>query len=140
MREPTCCSSEEAKSRKDVRGREGLKTKIPVVPRSAVNENKSIAISADGNTVSKCNVHVDCVEIFVFTPIEWFAAMRLGDRGIRANRGRELATIDPRAIPADLKEMLVIAKFATAHGAVEFLRRPMRLFIRSVGSIAGANR
>ena len=94
MREPTCCGSEEAKSRKDVRSREGLKTKIPVVPRSAVNENKSITIPADGNTVPKRNVHVDCVEIPIFPPIEWFAAMGLGDRGIRAKRGRELAAID----------------------------------------------
>jgi hypothetical protein len=94
MREPTCCGSEEAKSRKDVRSREGLKTKIPVVPCSAVNENKSITIPADSNTVSKRNVHVDCVEIPIFPPIEWFAAMGLGDRGIRAKRGRELAAID----------------------------------------------
>jgi hypothetical protein len=83
---------------------------------------------------------VDCVEILISPAIEWFTAMRLGDRGIRAKRGRELAAIDPCAIPTDLKEMFVIAKFAAAHGAVEFLRRPMRLFIRSVGGIAGANR
>ena len=94
MREPTCCGSEEAKSRKDVRSREGLKTKIPVVPRRAVNENQSITLPADGNTIPKCNVHVDCVEIFIFPAIEWFAAMGLGDRGIRAKRGRELAAID----------------------------------------------
>jgi len=68
---------EEAESRKDVRSREGLKTKIPVVPRSAVNENKSITIPADGNTVSKRKVHVDCVEIPIFPPIEWFDVMDL---------------------------------------------------------------
>ena len=131
---------EEAESRKDVRSREGLKTKIPVVPRSTVNENQCITIPANGNTIPKCNVHVDCIEIFIFPAIEWFAAMGLGDRGIRAKRSRELAAINPRAIAADLKEMLVIAKLATAHGAVEFLGRPMRLCIRSVGRIAGANR
>jgi hypothetical protein len=66
--------------------------------------------------------------------------MGLGDRGIRAKRGWELAAINPCTITADLKEMLVISKFATAHCAVEFLGRPMRLCIRSVGSISGANR
>jgi len=83
---------------------------------------------------------VDCVKIFIFPPIELFAAMGLGDRVIRAKRGRELAAVDPCAITADLKEMFVISKFATAHGAVEFLRHPMCLFIRSIGSIAGVNR
>jgi len=31
-----------------------------------------------------------------------------------------------------LKEMLVISKFATAHGAVEFLRRPIHLFTEAL--------
>jgi hypothetical protein len=71
--------------------------------RGAVDEDESIAISANKDTVAKCNVHVDSIQVTVFGAIEQTALFGFWNCGIRTKGGGRLATIDPFAITTDLK-------------------------------------
>jgi hypothetical protein len=107
MCQQTSCSTEETECRYNVRQGESLK----VVLRGTVNKDESILISANRDTVAKCNVHVDSIQVTVFSAIEQAAAFGFWKCGIRTKGGGKLTTVHPFSVMTDLKEMFIILNF-----------------------------
>jgi hypothetical protein len=118
---------------------ESLKAKSLVVSRGAVNEDESISISTNRDTVVKHDVHVDSIQAMVFSAIEQAAAFGFWNGGIRTKGGGKLATVHPFSVTTDLKEMFIISEFPTAHDSMELLCRPMGLCVRGIGGITQLN-
>ncbi len=104
-----------------------------------VDKDESIAISANRDTVAKCNVHVNSVQVTVFSVIEQTAAFGFWICGIRTKGGEKLATVNPFAVMMDLKEMFVIPECPTAHDSMELLRGLMGLCDGGIGGITQLN-
>jgi hypothetical protein len=120
---------EEMECRYNVRRGESLEAKSLVVSRGAVDKDESIAISANRDTVAKCDVHVDSVKVMVFSVIEQTALVGFWNCGIRTKGGGKLAAVNPFTIMTDLKEMFEIPEHPTAHDLMELLRGPMGLCV-----------
>jgi hypothetical protein len=119
---------------------ESLKAKSLVVSRGAVNEDESISISTNRDTVVKHDVHVDSIQAMVFSAIEQAAAFGFWNGGIRTKGGEKLATVHPFSVTTDnLKEMFIISEFPTVHDSMKLLRRPMGLCVRGIGGITRLN-
>jgi hypothetical protein len=97
----TSRSTEVMECRYNVRRGESLEAKSPIELQGAVNKDESIAISADRDTVAKRNVHVDSVQVMVFSRIEKTALFGFWNCGIRTKGGWKLATVNPFAIMTD---------------------------------------
>jgi hypothetical protein len=126
--------------REDGIRQEILLTKSPVVTCSPVNQNESIPETADRQAITKSNVHVHCIKVFVFLAFKWTPAVGLTYHGIRPEGWRELATIHPFAIPAILKDLLVVPELPAAQRTMDLLRRPVGLLVGSIGRVTRANR
>ena len=87
-----------------------------------VNENEGIMIPSNTNTVPKCNVHMNGIEVFVFRFVEETAALSFRDGSIGTKRGGKFTTIDQFPIPTDLKKMFVVTEFTASHDPMQLLR------------------
>ncbi len=74
------------------------------------------------------------------SPINGTTAVGLGNRSVLAEGWRELATVDPLTVAADLEKVFVIPEFTATHDPVQLLRSPMGLGIGSIGGVAWTNR
>ncbi len=99
----TSHSTEETECRYNVRWGESLEAKSPIVSCDTVNEDESIAISANRDTVAKHADHVDSIQGMVFSAIEWTASFGFWNCGVRTKGGEKLATVNPFTITTDLK-------------------------------------
>jgi hypothetical protein len=133
------CSSEKAKRRDDVLGRERLQAKSPIVTGGAVDKDERVAITANSNTVSERDVHVHGVEVIVFCMIKKATLFGYWNCCIRAKGEGKLAAINPLSVSTDLQKMFVIPELATAHDVIELFCRPMGLCVGSISGVAGLN-
>ncbi len=108
--------------RMNIRRRETLKTKGPVIASSAIDQDQRVLESADPNTVTKGDVHVDGVKIFILCFVEQSTPIGLRNCGIYAEREWKLPTIDPFAVATNLKDVFIVPKLTAPHDAVEFLQ------------------
>ncbi len=81
---------------------------------SAVNKDERIAITANSNTVSKHDVHVNSVKVIVFCTIKEATSFGLSNCCIRAKGEGKLAAINPLSILADLQKMFVISELVSS--------------------------
>ena len=125
MGQITSHGTEEVKGRNNVGGRESLEAKGPIVSSGTVDEDESIAIATNDDTVPKRNIHVDSVEVTVSHTIKTTTMLDLWNGGIKAKGGWKLTAINPLVILTDLNKMLVVAKLAAAHNTMELFRGPM---------------
>ncbi len=104
-----------------------------------IDKDESITKPANQDTVSKGNIHVDGIQVKLCCTVESAALLGFRNCGIRSKGGGKLVTIDPIAIPTDLKEVLVISKLPTTHDAMKLLCSPMGLCVQCFCSIAWPN-
>jgi hypothetical protein len=80
---------------------------------------------------------MNCVEIFVSHAVKRFALVGFWDCGECPKQRGKLIAINPLAVTAHLKLMLVISEFSAPHCMVQLLGRPVRLLVQGIGCIAG---
>ena len=83
---------------------------------------------------------MNSVKITVVYAFKRPASFGLGDRGKRAKGHREFTTINPLAVPTDIKNVLVVSELATSHNAMNLLRRPMNFCVGGIGSVTRPDR
>jgi hypothetical protein len=96
--------------------------------------------TADGEAITKSNIHVHRIKVFIFLALKGTPTVGLMYRGIRVQGQRKLPTIHPFAVTANLKDVFVIPKLPTAHSPMELFQCPVGLLIWSVSSTARMNR
>jgi hypothetical protein len=84
-----------------------------------VNQDESISETANGEAITKSNIHMHRIKVFIFLVLKGTPAVGLTYRGIRAQRRRKLPTIHPLAVTTNLKDVFVIPKLPTAHSLME---------------------
>ncbi len=77
---------------------ERLESERPVVASSTVNKDESELEPADRNTVTKCNINMNNIEIPGRKSVNCLATWCLWDSCISAEGERELASIDECAV------------------------------------------
>jgi len=92
-----------------------------------VNEDESELVPADRNSVTKCNVNINDIEIPGRKSVNCLATWCLRDSCISAEGEGELAGIEECAVFCAGDEVLVVAKAAAAGEAMKFFRG-VRLF------------
>ncbi len=125
----TRCSSKQLNGREDGVQQEILQTKCPVISYSMVNQYESISETADREAITKSNIHMRRIKVFIFLVLKETPAVGLTYHGIRAQGWRKLPTIHPFAVMANLKDVFVIPKLPTAHSPMELFQCPVGLFI-----------
>jgi hypothetical protein len=94
-----------------------------------VNQDERILETADGEAITKSNIHMHRIKVFIFLALKRIPAVGLTYHGIGAQGRRKLPTIHSFAITANLKDVFVILKLPTAHSPMELFRCPVGLFI-----------
>jgi hypothetical protein len=94
-----------------------------------VNQDESISETADGEAITKSNIHMHRIKVFIFLVLKGTPTVGLTYCGKRVQGWRKLPTIHPFAVTANLKDVFVIPKLSTAHGLMELLQCPVGLFI-----------
>ncbi len=82
----------------DVVVMEGLEAKTPIEPRSRINKNQSVLVTADRHTVAESDINLNDGEIFGGCSIDGFTPSGLGNSSISANGCRKLAVVHEQAI------------------------------------------
>lgn len=88
--------------------------------------------AARGDTITKCNVHMNDVEVERLFTGDGPASRSLGDHRKCTERHQKFATIYPLAVKTGLKDMLVIAEAMAAESMMKLLQGPVSF---SVGTI-----
>ncbi len=101
---------------------ERLESKHPVVASSAVNEDESKLVPANRNTVTKCSINMNDIEIPGRKLVNCLAAWCLWDSCISAEGEGELTGIEECAVFCAGDEVLVVAKAAASSEAMNFPR------------------
>jgi hypothetical protein len=83
---------------------------------------------------------MDNVKEAIASTVDRATTFCLWDCCIRTKGQWKLPTVNPFPVEAGLKNVFVVPETATPQSTMKFLRCPMGLGIRSIGSIARANR
>ena len=119
---------------------EGFKAKRPVVAGGVVNKDEGKCVPTDGDTVSKCNVDMEDVEIFGRELINRLAVGCFGDCSICAKGEGKLAGVEQDAVFCAGNNMLIVAKAATVSESMEFLRCICLLGLQSIRRVTRLDR
>jgi hypothetical protein len=75
----TSHSTKQPDGGKDGIQREILKTKNQVVPCCMINKGECIPETANGEAITKSNIQINRIKVFVFTMVNWTTAVGLTD-------------------------------------------------------------